>query len=90
VCTSASTTPCFLIEWYQPDLAAMSFDEAVEKLQRIAETAQVRLMGALTAPSDETIYGVLIADSAEAAIDACHQAGWRTDRVTPVTRANIA
>jgi hypothetical protein len=47
------------------------------------------LLGALTAPSDETIFGVLAADSAEAVVQACQQAGWHTDRVTPVTRADI-
>jgi hypothetical protein len=68
----------------------MSFDDAVDRLQQVAGAAQVQLLAALTAPSDETIFGVLAADSAEAVVQACQQAGWRTDRVTPVTRANIS
>jgi hypothetical protein len=85
-----STSPCFLVEWYLPDLAVTSFDDAVDRLQQVAETAQVQLLGALTAPSDETFYGVLAADSEESAIEACHQAGWQTDRVTAVLRAQIS
>ena len=85
-----STSPCFLVEWYQPDLALTSFDDAVDRLKQIAGAGRVRLLGALTAPSDETIFGVLAADSAEAVVQACQQAGWHTDRVTPVTRADIS
>lgn len=87
--SSRLTEPCFLVEWYQPDLAAMSFDDAVEQLQKVADAARIRLLGALTAPSDETFYGVIAADSAEDAIEACQQAGWHTDRVTAVMRAHI-
>lgn len=83
------TEPCFLVEWYQPDLAALSFDDAVDQLQKVAEAGDIRLLGALTSPTDETIYGVIGADSAEAAIEACRQAGWHTDRVTAVMRAHI-
>jgi hypothetical protein len=85
-----STSPCFLVEWYQPDLAATTFDDAVDRLRQVAGAGNVRLLGALTAPSDETIFGVLAADSAEAVVQACQQAGWHTDRVTPVTRADIS
>jgi hypothetical protein len=84
-----STSPCFLVEWYQPDLALTSFDDAVDRLKQVARAGRVRLLGALTAPSDETIFGVLAADSAEAVVQACQQAGWQTDRVTAVTRADI-
>jgi hypothetical protein len=66
-----------------------SFDDAVDRLQRVARGWRVQLLGALTAPTDETFFGVLAADSAEAVVQACQEAGWRTDRVTPVTRANI-
>ena len=90
MCTGASTKPCFLVEWYQPDVAGTSFDEAVKRLQQVAGTAQIRLRGAVTAPSDETTFAVIEGESADAVIDACRQAGWHTDRVTPVTRADIS
>ena len=89
MCISGPTEPCFLVEWYQPDLAALPFDNAVEQLQTVADAAHVRLLGALTAPTDETIYGVLAADSVELAIEVCQQAGWHTDRVTAVMRAQL-
>jgi hypothetical protein len=89
MCSSAPTPPCFLVEWYQPDLAATSFDDAVEALLKVAGDMKVRLFGALTSPSDETIYGVIAADSADAAIQACERAGWHADRVTAVRRAEL-
>ena len=89
MCTSASTTPCFLVEWYQPDLATTAFDDAVRRLRLVADAAQIRLRGAMTAPSDETTFAVIEGDSAEAVIEACRQAGWHTDRITPVTRADL-
>lgn len=85
-----STSPCFLVEWYQPDLALTSFDDAVDRLKQLARAGQVQLLGALTAPSDETIYGVLSAESADEVIQICHRAGWHTDRVTAVMRADIS
>jgi hypothetical protein len=67
----------------------MSFDEAVTKLRKVADDAHICLRGAVSAPTDETTFAVIEADSAEAVIAACWQAGWQTDRVTPVTRANL-
>lgn len=87
--SNGSTEPCFLVEWYQPDLATMPFDRAVDRLKQVTSALRVRLLGALTAPTDETFYGVLAADSAEDAIEACRQAGWHTDRVTAVRRAQL-
>lgn len=90
MCTSASTNPCYLVEWYQPDLAETSFDEAVKRLQQVAGAAQICLRGAVTAPSDETTFAVIEAESVEAVIEACRRAGWHTDRITPVTRADLS
>jgi hypothetical protein len=75
-----------LVEWYQPD---PSFGDAVERLRQVADGAHIRLRGAVTAPSDETTFAVIEGDSVEAVIEACRQAGWHTDRITPVTRADL-
>jgi hypothetical protein len=47
------------------------------------------LLVTLTAPSDETVFGVFAAESAEAVIEACRQAGWHTDRITAGVQARI-
>jgi len=78
-----------MVEWYLPDLDATSFDDLVQRLQQVAGAAHVRLVMALTAPSDETIFGVLAADSAEVVAEVCQQAGWHTDRITSVMPAHI-
>jgi hypothetical protein len=80
---------CFLVEWYQPDLAATTLDMAIDRLSRAAAASQVRLLVTLTAPSDETVFGVFAAESAEAVIEACRQAGWHTDRITAGVQARI-
>jgi hypothetical protein len=81
-----------LVEWYQPDFAALCLDEAIDRLCRAAAAAHVRMLVTLTAPSDETVFVVLAADSADAVIRACRQAGWHTDRITAgvQTRINAA
>jgi hypothetical protein len=78
-----------MVEWYQPDLAAVSLDQAIARLGVAAAASQVRLLVTLSAPSDETVFVVLAADSAEAVINICRQAGWHTDRITAGVQARI-
>jgi nitrite reductase/ring-hydroxylating ferredoxin subunit len=78
-----------MVEWYQPDLAAVALDAAIERLGRAAAASQVRLLVTLNAPSDETVFVVLAADSAEAVINICQHAGWHTDRITAGVQARI-
>jgi hypothetical protein len=80
---------CFLVEWYQPGLVALSLDDAIERLTRAAAAAHVRLLLTLTAPTDETLFAVVSADSAEAVIRVCQLAGWHTDRITAGVQARI-
>jgi hypothetical protein len=80
---------CFLVEWYQPGLVALSLDDAIERLTRAAAAAHVRLLLTLNAPSDETVFVVLAADSAEAVINICQHAGWHADRITAGVQARI-
>jgi hypothetical protein len=78
-----------MVEWYLPDLAAVSLDAAIERLGQVAAASQVRLLVTLSAPSDETVFVVLAADSAEVVINICQQAGWHTDRITAGVQARI-
>jgi nitrite reductase/ring-hydroxylating ferredoxin subunit len=78
-----------MVEWYQPDLAEVGLDSAIERLRRAAAASQVRLLVTLNAPSDETVFVVLAADSAEAVINICQHAGWHADRITSGVQALI-
>lgn len=78
-----------MVEWYQPDLAAISLDAAIERLGRAAAASQVRVLMTLSSPSDETVFVVLAADCAEDVVNVCQQAGWHTDRITAGVQARI-
>jgi len=80
---------CFLVEWYQPDLVESTVDAVIDRISRVADVARVKLLVTLTSPSDETLFGVFVADSVDAVVTVCRQAGWHIDRVTVGVRAWI-
>lgn len=86
---SGSARQCFLVEWYQPDLVDSAVDTVIDRLTRVAAAARVKLLLTLTAPSDETLFGVFTADSVDAVVAVCRQAGWHVDRITAGVRARI-
>ena len=84
---STSSTPCFLVEWYQTGPALLSARDAAEQLTRAAGAAStgnqpVQLVMALTVPHDRTLFAVLSAPSADAVILACQHVGWPADRIS--------
>lgn len=81
--------PCYLVEWYRSELAADSIDDAFAKLHECAESpAKVLLTFAV--PSDEVIFCVFVAASAEAVGEACDRAGLPAERVTAAVAAPFA
>lgn len=86
---SGAARQCFLVEWYQPDLAESTVDAAIDRLASAAAALRGRLVVALTSPSDETLFGVVAADSSDAVVTACRQAGWHVDRITAGVRARV-
>lgn len=86
---SRSARQCFLVEWYQPDPLESAVDAAIDRLVGAAAAVHAQLLLALTSPSDETLFGVIVADSAEVVIAMCRQAGWHVDRITAGVRARI-
>lgn len=78
-----------MVEWYQPDLVESAVDAAIDRLAGAAVAVRAKLLVALTSPSDETLFGVVAADSADAVVTACRQAGWHIDRITAGVRARI-
>ena len=82
-----SQLPCYLVEWYRPQLAELLLDDTIAKLHAAAgalrdEGSAVRLIITVAAPSDEVLYGVYAAGSPDTVIAACQRAGYPAERVT--------
>lgn len=78
----------FLAEWYLPDLAETTVDDIVSRLDAAAaavsdQGSRVRLVVTLSVPTDEVLYGVFDADSADAVGAACLRAGVPHQRLSP-------
>ncbi len=77
----------FLVEWYQPALSAAPPQQTAAGLEASAATirahgATVHLLVAVAAPTDDVLYGVFSADSADIVLRACCDAGCPPDRLT--------
>jgi hypothetical protein len=85
----------FLVEWYQPALAAAPLDQTALRLEAAAATTStggstVHLELILAAPTDEMLFSVLSGDSAEAVLRACEDAGLPPDRITTGVRTYVS
>jgi hypothetical protein len=85
----------FLVEWYDPAFIAAPLPRTAAGLQTGAVTASadgtaVRLELTLAAPTDDVLYGVFSADSAEAVLRACGHAGHVPDRITAGVRVHLS
>jgi hypothetical protein len=79
--------PQYLIEWYRPELSADLLDRTAASLQHAAaavsaEGLPVRLVLTIAVPTDEVIFGVFAAGSAQLVERACHRAGIPAERLT--------
>jgi N-acyl-L-homoserine lactone synthetase len=95
VCPVFSSGPperCYLVEWYRPALLAQPIDDAVARLDDAAsaEDAPVRLLMTMAAVTDEVLYSLFTAESAESVQRVCRRAGWPADRITDRIDARIA
>ncbi|KKB98959.1 hypothetical protein [Mycolicibacter arupensis] len=84
-----SARQCFLVEWYQPGLAESTVDAAIDRLAAAAVGLCATLIVAVAAPADETLFGIVAADSSDIVVAACREAGWHVDRITAGVRAHI-
>jgi hypothetical protein len=90
----AQHLPCYLVEWYRPELTAQPLDETVAKLDAgvlaiRAEGSTVRLLVALTARTDQVLYSVFAASSSDTVRKACERAGYPAERVTAGIEARV-
>jgi hypothetical protein len=86
--------PCYLVEWYGPEITAQPLDETLAKLDTgmnaiRAEGCAVRLLVALTAHTDQVLYSVFAAASPETVRQACERAGVPAERVTAGIEARV-
>jgi hypothetical protein len=77
----------YLAEWYLPEMTATSVDEMVAKLDAAAaavstQAAPVRLVVTLSVPTDEVLYGVFGAQSADIVSQTCLRAGFPFQRIS--------
>ena len=91
---AAPHLPCYLVEWYRPEITAQPLDETVAKLDAgmVAIRAQgsaVRLLMALTARTDQVLYSVFAASSPDSVRAACERAGFPAERVTAGIEARV-
>ncbi|MDT5219021.1 MAG: hypothetical protein QOF15_1126 [Mycobacterium sp.] len=78
---------CYLAEWYRPEFAEESLDHTVATIEACASTtaseiSPVELVAMLVVPTDEVVFGIFIAESADVVVKACHQAGVPAQRLT--------
>ena len=80
----------FLAEWYRPEVTGATVDDVVGRLRRgAAEVAAVRLVMALSVPSDEGFYCLYAAESADDVLAASTCAGIPAERITADVDARI-
>jgi hypothetical protein len=78
---------CFLAEWYHPEVTrapleptAATLDDAAAAMS--AHGSPVRLLTMLAVPSDEVLFGVFSAMSAQIVAETCDRAGMPVQRLT--------
>ena len=86
--------PCYLAEWYRPDLTQHVLDDIIGSLDAAISAVSnagtpVRLLVTLAVPTDEVLYGVFTADSPDAVVAACRQAGVPVERLSTDVGARI-
>jgi hypothetical protein len=92
----APRRPCYLVEWYMPELTAAQLDVTAARLEECAATmfgggSPVQLLMTLAVPDDEVVFGVFAAGSAQAVSEACRRARVPAERLTNAwTLASLA
>jgi hypothetical protein len=91
---SAAGLSYYLAEWYRPELTEQSVDDFVAKLDAAAsavteEGTRVRLLITLAVPTDEVLYGVFDASSADIVTSTCDRAGLAHQRLSDLIGTRI-
>jgi hypothetical protein len=77
---------CYIAEWYRLELGEESLDRAVATIEACASIvdgrSSVKLLAMLAVPTDEVVFGIFAAGSADVVADVCQQAGVPAQRLT--------
>ncbi|AFM15255.1 hypothetical protein Mycch_0435 [Mycolicibacterium chubuense NBB4] len=81
-----TTAPCYLVEWYQPPVTEAVLSQTAAKLADSAAAMSargcpVRLLTMVSVPSDEVLFGLFAADSADHVAETCSRAGIPASRL---------
>ena len=90
----ATPVPCYLVEWYGPRLAEERIEDTAATLDDCAVSmsaagSSVRLLTIPAVPTDEVLFGVFTADSADIVAETCQRAGLPAQRLTPAVDAHF-
>lgn len=91
---SAAGLGYYLAEWYLTELTEQSVDGIVAKLEAATSTVtdegrRVRLLITLAVPTDEVLYGVFDAASADIVTSTCDRAGLPHQRLSDLVGTRI-
>lgn len=78
---------CYLVEWYHPGLDEDELSELVAEVEHSSvsvsvEGSPVRCVLMLAVPTDEVVFGVFAADSADVVALVCRRARMPASRLT--------
>ena len=86
--------PCYLVEWYRPELVENQFSTALAALGECvttmnAEGTPVRVLHTVTVPGDQVVFGVIEAGSESIAAELCCRAGVPAERLTAAVSTRL-
>jgi hypothetical protein len=86
--------PCYLVEWYRPELIEDQFGTALAILGEcvttmVAEGTPVRVLHTVTVSSDQVVFGVIAAGSEAIAAELCRRAGVPAERFTAAVSTRL-
>jgi hypothetical protein len=89
-----SRPPCYLVEWYRPEHTEERLDSAAATLADCAAAisaggSPVELLTMLAVPTDEVVFGVFAAGTADLVAQTCQKAGVPAQRLTAAVDAHI-
>jgi hypothetical protein len=90
----AVRTPCYVVEWYRPELVEDEFSSALATLVECVATMSsegtpVRVLHTVTVPCDEVVFGVIAASSEAVVTESCRRAGVPAERLTAAVSTRL-
>jgi hypothetical protein len=87
--------PRYLVEWYGPEQTEERLDRAAAMIAECAASisaggSPVELLTMLAVPTDEVVFGVFAAGTADLVAQTCQEAGVPAQRLTAAVDAHIA